>query len=224
MHKWLLLSLITLCYGQVHTQNLAVGLSGNIGLSQVTSNLPFSGDYRVRFALSGNAGVFVEHQLTEKSHLSMEVLWVQIEGNEISEDKVLIGVVDGMPAELGIIDDRTRLHSSYIGVPISYRYQMGKWGINAGAQILLFLSASADSELEGTFNGEPYYAEGTTEDIEFDTVDYGPRLGVSYQWKPKLALTMNYYHGLVDITPSNFPWERKNRQWTVGVRYAFHQQ
>ncbi|MEL7422589.1 MAG: hypothetical protein AAFN81_06340, partial [Bacteroidota bacterium] len=100
LKNWLL-SLLCIGLTQLSAQNLTVGLSLNPGLSEVTSNLPFSGDYQTQFTLSGNAGLFVEHQLSNKSHLGLELLWVQIEGKEVAEGRRLFAVVNGMPAEIG---------------------------------------------------------------------------------------------------------------------------
>ncbi|MEL6973469.1 MAG: outer membrane beta-barrel protein [Bacteroidota bacterium] len=223
LKNWLL-SLLCIGLTQLGAQNLTVGLSLNPGLSEVTSNLPFSGDYQTQFTLSGNAGLFIEHQLSNKSHLGLELLWVQIEGKEVAEGRRLFAVVNGMPAEIGEVSDENRIHSSYIGVPIYYRYQLGRWGFSAGAQVLLYLFASIDSEIEGTINGEPYSAESRIDEIAFDQADFGPKVGLNYQWQSKLALSLNYYHGLADLTSEFFPWQRRNRQLTLGVRYAFHQQ
>ncbi len=57
------LCLIIFVLNAVQSQNLIIGGTGNIGLSKVSSNLPISGDYKVKFAPSGNMGLFIEKRM-----------------------------------------------------------------------------------------------------------------------------------------------------------------
>lgn len=58
--KLLFLLLMVIGLNPADAQNLILGGTGNIGWSKVTSNLPLSGNYKVKFTLSGNLGMFLE--------------------------------------------------------------------------------------------------------------------------------------------------------------------
>ena len=203
------------------SQNLVIGGTGNIGLSKVTSNLPISGDYKVKFTLSGNLGMFLEKKIGQKSSLGIEAIWVQIEGKEITNDKALTAF-NGQELEvIGIISDKSTLHSSYVGIPIYYRIKFGKIGIKGGFQPMIFLFASSNYEANGEINGEQYEAESEMTDIEFDRIDVGPKIGIDYRLNNKFRIRADYYHGLTDITSDEFPWQRRNRQFNLGINYIF---
>jgi hypothetical protein len=203
------------------SQNLIIGGTGNIGLSKVTSNLPKSGNYKVKFTLSGNLGMFLEKKIGQNSSLGIEALWVQIEGKEITDNKELTSF-NGQELEvIGVISDKSTLHSSYVGIPVYYRFEFGKIGVKGGFQSMIFLFASSNYEANGEIGGEPYEAESEIKDIKFDRIDIGPKVGVDYQLNEKLRLRIDYYHGLTDITSDEFPWQRRNRQFNLGVNYIF---
>jgi len=203
------------------SQNLLIGGTGNIGLSKVASNLPISGDYKVKFAFSGNLGMFLEKKIGRKSSFGIEALWVQIEGREITSNKSLTAF-NGQELEvIGVISDKSTLHSSYIGIPVYYRFELGKIGIKGGFQSMMFLFASSNYEANGEINGESYEAENEVKDIEFDRIDIGPKIGIDYRLNEKFRLRADYYHGLIDITSDEFSLERRNRQFNLGINYIF---
>lgn len=223
-HRNLLLLLVmTISIYSANSQNLIIGGTGNIGLSKVTSDLPISGDYKVKFTLSGNLGMFLEKKIGQKSSLGIEALWVQIEGKEITDDKALT-VFNGQELEvIGVISDKSTLHSSYVGIPVYYRFEFGKIGIKGGFQSMIFLFASSNYEANGEINGEPYEAKSEMKDIKFDRIDIGPKVGIDYRLNKKLRLRADYYHGFTDITITSdeFSWQRKNRQFNLGLNYIF---
>jgi len=220
--KLLLLFIITIGLNTAKSQNLIIGGTANIGLSKVTSNLPISGDYKVQFTFSGNLGMFLEKKIGQKSSLGIEALWVQMEGKTVTDDKALTAISEDFELEvIGVISDESRLHSSYIGLPIYYRLQVGLLGIKAGVQPMIFLFASSKYKANGEISGEAYDAESKIDDIQFDRIDIGPKIGIDYQLNDKLRIRADYYHGLTDITSDEFPWQRKNRQINLGVNYIF---
>jgi hypothetical protein len=219
--KLLFTCFIVTVINSIRAQNLIIGCTGNIGLSKVTSNIPIPDDYRVKFTSSGNLGIFLEKKIGQKSSLGIEALWIQIEGKEITKDIVLT-VVNGQELEeIGVVSNKLKLHSSYIGIPIYYRGQIGKIGIKGGFQSMIFLFANSDHESIGEINGEPYEDEGKIKNIKFEQIDMGPKLGVDYKLNSKIRLRADYYHGLIDITSNEFPWERKNRQINLGIQLEF---
>lgn len=222
MSKILLLCIaLFVCVNILSAQNFIIGATANLGMSKITSNLPISGDYKVRFTPSGTLGVFLEKRIGAKSFLGAELLWVQMEGKEVTDDKVLMGIVDSEPGVVGVISDQSNLHSSYIGVPFYYRLGLGKLGIKVGVQPMFFLFASSNYKASGEVYNAPYETESETKDIEFEKIDIGPKIGLDYSLNTRFRLRIDYYHGLTDITSDTFPWERQNRQVTMGGQYTF---
>lgn len=219
--KFLLLLILIIGMNSAKSQNLIIGGSGNIGLSKVTSNLPISGDYKVKFTLSGNLGLFLEKKIGQKSSLGIEALWVQIEGKEVSND-VELTAYNGQELEvIGIISSKSTIHSSYLGIPVFYRFEFGRIEIKGGFQPMLFLFASSNYKANGEIYGEPYEAESAKKDIKFDRIDIGPKVGIDFRLNEKFRLRTDYYHGLLGITSAGFPWQRRNRQFNLGVNYIF---
>ncbi len=209
-------------YFNATAQNLDFGITASLGFSQVTSNLPFSGDYFTTFAPSGKLGMFTEQRIGKNSFLGVEALWVQMEGKELTKDKELFTFNENLEKiVLGVISDKSRLHASYIGLPFYYRHEFGKFGLKGGMQTLIFLFASSNYKASGEVNDKPYEAESKTSDIELDKIDVGPKIGIDYKLNNSFRLRADYYHGLIDITPNEFPWQKKNRQLSIGVNYFF---
>ena len=217
--KLFLFLMILMGMNSVKSQNFVIGGTGNIGLSKVTSNISISRDHK--FTLSGNLGIFLEKEINKKSSLGIEVLWVQIEGKEISDDKALTEFNGQKIEVIGVISDKDRLHSSYLGIPIYYRLEFGKFGIKGGFQSMIFFFASSNYEANGEIYGNLYNEESETKDIKFDRLDIGPKLGIDYQLNEKFRIRADYYHGLSDITSDEFPWQRRNRQFNLGINYIF---
>jgi hypothetical protein len=94
-------------------------------------------------------------------------------------------------------------------------------GIKVGIQPMIFMFASANYRISGTIYNEPYEAESNDKNIKFDRIDLGPKIGIDYGLNKTLRLRFDYYHGLTVITPSDFPWQRRNRQISLGVQYLF---
>jgi len=57
---------------------------------------------------------------------------------------------------IGVISDKSKFHSSYVGIPIYYRSEIGKLGIKGGIQSKIFLLASLNYEATGEISDEPY--------------------------------------------------------------------
>lgn len=164
----------------------------------------------------------MKKKIGQKSSLGIEALWVQIEGKEIVKDRELT-IFDGQGGleVIGVISNKTTLHSSYFGIPVYYRHEFGKIGIKGGLQPMIFLFASSNYEANGEISGKPYEKKNETKDIKFDRIDIGPKLGIDYQLNKKIRIRADYFYGLTDITDDGFPWQRKNRQFNLGVNYFF---
>ena len=207
----------------ITAQDLKSGITGNIGWSKVTNNMLDFPDFKNKFTLSGSLGLFAEIKIGQHSSLGIEVLWVQIEGKEVSNNREVRGF-SGIPPMLGVIgivSDKSRLHSSYVATPLYYRYDYEKLGFKIGAQPMIFLFASSDYEISGELWGEPYMENSKTKDIEFNTFDIGLKIGMDYQLNQNIRLRADYYHGELDITSDETSLERSNRQISLGVNYFF---
>ncbi len=216
----LLCLVLLLATNPAHSQNWTIGATGSIGFSKVTSNLPIS-DYKVKLALSGNWGAFIEKKIGRGLALGIEVLGVQMEGKETTGDKEL-KEFNGQELEVvGVVSDQSRLHSSYVGMPVFYRLGVGRLGIKAGIQPMLLLFANSAYKISGTLYGEPYKDASKTKNIKLERFEIGLKAGIDYRINDIFRLRIDYYHGLTDITPDEFPWERRNRQISLGTQYIF---
>lgn len=205
----------------------SISLSGtiNVGISQVDNNLPFGESYHIGVSPSGSIGFVVERKISKRSGIGISVQFVQIEGVERFKNNVLLGVdpITGEFTEIGELNEVTRIHSSYLAFPIFYKLQLNRLAITTGVQPMMLLTSSANSVMEGVLSGEPFRNESdaTTEDMNFDKIDFGVRAGLSYQLSEVLSLQTDFYYGLSDITNRNFPFQRRNYQLTVGINYTF---
>jgi len=203
----------------IAAQEIKIGGTLNVGLSQINSNLIFDGDHKNSFAVSGNIGGFFETKINTSSSVGLELLWIQIEGKESTNDKI---IKNQNGDAIGKISDELRLHSSYLGIPFYYKVQLKKVGIKVGFQAMFFLFANSSYSAEGVIYNDPVDIKKEKEDIKFDKLDYGPKLGLSYQLNKVLTARLDYYHGLSNISNMDLPLERKNKQISLGIQYTFY--
>ncbi len=213
--------LIVLATQTTTAQKLTVGATGNIALSKISADWEYSGDSKVKFAISGNAGVFANYKLGAKSSIGAELLWLQMEGKHINPDHIL-----SMMNEQGLfvnatVSSKVTFHLSYLAIPLHYRLAIGKLGIKAGVQPMIYLFGSSNYEVNGEMDGQPLNAKDKITDIPFDRVDIGPKIGIDYQFNNKFSLRADYYHGLLDITDSGDDYYKRNQQVNIGLSYAF---
>ena len=106
----------------IASQNLSIGISANAGLSHVKSKITSSSNFKDKHSLSYSYGAFMEKKIANKSSLGLELLWVQIQGRE-KRVRDELRVFNGQEIEVaGYITDESRLHSSYMAIPIYYKY------------------------------------------------------------------------------------------------------
>ena len=195
LRKKLLLCFLICCICNLaNSQDLNFGLTFNVGLSKIPTILSSFEGFNTEYTLSGNAGFYLEKNITKKSSLGIELLWVQAEGKETST-----GELFAPNMSLGRITDEDRTHISYIGLPIYYRLQFGKLGLKLGAQPMAFLFASSDYHSFGELNGEPFSNSSKTKGIKLDSFNVGPKVGIDFAISDALRVRADYYHGLSDI-------------------------
>ena len=202
-------------------QSFIFGSTINSGPSVVTSNESTAGTLLTKAAFSGNVGVFLEKKLGTKYAIGLEALWVQMEGYEVIKDVVYYESYGEDFIKVGFITEEYKYHTSYLGLPLYFRYEIGKLGFKGGLQTLFLLKTSTHFRSYGELKGEPFDSEGKIDPLILTTLDFGPKIGIDYQISPKLSLRMDYYHGIKDITADRWEWIRKNRQLGVGISYIF---
>lgn len=82
--KLFLFFILTFISSLALSQNLRVGITGNVGYSKMYSET-LQHEYvqqNSQFVLSGNAGIICEKEISKMSSLGIELLWVQMEGDE----------------------------------------------------------------------------------------------------------------------------------------------
>ena len=210
----------------VAAQNLNFGITINPGLSQITNvkdYFPLIEEVNNLPALSGTAGIFLEKRLTNNILIGGELLWIRMEAHEKASNQPLT-MWTGTPPnqvldEVGFVTHSFKFHTTYLGLPMYFKFQAKKLGIKAGMQANLFLQGSYDYNYFGELNGEPF-SDKSSSTGSFDQFDYGPRVGLDYILSERFRLKMDFYHGLPNINPEGAPWARRTRQLTLGINYS----
>ena len=202
-------------------QSFTFGSTINSGPSVVTSNESTAGTLLTKAAFSGNVGVFLEKKLGTNYAIGLEALWVQMEGFEVDENIEWFEASIEEQISIGYISEEYRFHTSYLGLPLYFRYEIGKFGFKGGIQTLFLLKTSTHARSYGELYNEPHDSEGKAKSLELSSMDFGPKIGIDYQISPKLRLRMDYYHGIQDITADRWEWIRKNKQLGIGISYIF---
>ncbi|MEO0339166.1 MAG: porin family protein [Bacteroidota bacterium] len=211
--------LIILTATTLRSQDLLFGITANAGLSKVPkiTSSPNFDDLEDRFTFSGNGGVFLEKKFDDKYGLGVELLWVQMEALEASEDRALMGSTGEV---IGLSNSKLRFHTSYLALPTYLRAEFGDLGIKFGAQLMQFLLSTFNTELEIINSGGQTYSASDSDEVRFDDIDFGPKLGLDFNLKPKIRMRCDYYYGLTNIfINKDGPVGRKNRQINLGLQY-----
>ena len=220
----LFLFLIFVCVVSVDTiksQNLSIGVTGNLGVSQINllSDFPIPDYYEFDYSMSSSAGLFVQKTITKKSSLGIEILWVQIQGREAEVNKPIL---TSSGFERGLATEETDRSIAYIGGPIYYHLKFKNLGIKGGVQSMIYLSQKVNRKSSGVLDGEPYSYEGEWDDIRYNDFDYGLKMGLDYSLNDHLRLRADYYHGFKSIIPYWIARSLKIRQFTLGIEYDIY--
>ncbi len=191
-------------YGQ---SNLGVKL--NLGISRVTSKFDYkTGPQKFTLMPSGQLGLFYNLDISDKSVLGTELLFLQIEGMEKYK------YPDG-----SIMFIRRNL--SYIGLPVYYGYKIKKVIVNVGFQFNYNIRRR--EQWKGRYDASQDIPFDWDTSIPYlDNYDYGIKAGMIFNRNEKFEIEGNYYHGLNNIWNSN-PHQGmwKSQQLTIGLRYKF---
>ena len=223
MYLKLVASLVffALSIGALFCQNTSFGLTGNIGLSKVNSNLSVE-NKEDNLVLSGNVGFLFEKIIRSKSGFGAKLLWVPLKGEtEVSDIELFtINPETFMREVVGSRTTLTSFQSNYIGVPIYYFFKQNKLKINTGIQPMFLLNTKSRFKNNIIFEGEASESEGENS-VQFNKLDLGITLGLSYDLTDKLSIASSFYYGLLNVDKQSSNSERKNRQITLGLNYYF---
>ena len=200
-------------------QQFGIKVSG--GLSKITNSMELQDvTFATPFVPSGMVGFYYNLALSKKSSLGAELLFSQIEGKEKWE----VDFIDLDGNKVGHGTDLTYRHISYLSLPVYYGFNIKKFTINGGFQISYALASSWREKNVATINGVPdgtYNYNRTTDDINIENIDFGPRAGIIYNLTKKLAVEGTYYYGLNNIQKGDPSyWKLKVQQAALGIRYA----
>lgn len=217
-NKQTLLFIILLLVGinSAKAQKLLFGGTGSIALSKVTYDL--SKKYcKSKYAPTTNLGVFLEMQISQKSFLGVEALWIPVRGSMTCHSNINDSEI------VGEFSNTKILYLNYIGMPIYYRLKMGALGIKVGCQPMVVLSRSLTSEIIMQFYGDPFELkyEDKNKELPLHKLNIGPKIGLDYRLSSKIRLRMDYYLGLIDIQPKTDDLQQRNRQLNIGIQYTF---
>lgn len=212
---FLLLINISLC------QSSSFGITGNIGLSEIQSNLESVRNEKDKLTLSSSFGFILEKKVKSKFGLGVKLLWVSLTGE--TEESTELYTIDSETLMRQVVGSRTTVinfKSNYIGVPISYFYNLKKLKINTGIQPMFLLNTKSRFKNNIIFEGEASESEGENS-VQFNKLDLGITLGLSYDLTDKLSIASSFYYGLLNVDKQSSNSERKNRQITLGLNYYF---
>ncbi len=203
------------------SQNYTMGLTANLGLSNIAKSDNLLSSFKVNYSWSGSLGGFIEKKIGQNSFIGVELLWVQIEARESRNNAYVYPKAGLAIKEVSVLFDELKFHSSYLGIPIYYRIPYKKLYIKPGFQTMIFLFASAEENRLGIINRLPYETE-KSESGEWKLLDFGPKIGLDYLLQSNLRIRMDYYLGISNIIlgPTN-SFKRSNRQATLGINYIF---
>jgi len=205
-------------------QNFIFGATGSIGLSKIDYDLGALERKKDKLVLSSNFGFLFEKKIKQQSSIGAKLLWVSLKG-ETEVTVIEIYEINPQTLDRERIGTRTAIttfNSNYIGVPIYYIYSTNKLKLNTGIQAMFLINTSSRFQDDILLDGEPprRLSEGENE-FEFNKIDLGAIIGVSYSLSHKLSLTSSFYYGLLNADKELDNSEKRNRQITLGLNYYF---
>jgi hypothetical protein len=205
----------------IFAQNIIVGVSVSPGISKINTAEELDFNLKEKLAFSGNAGIFLEKNIAPKSSLGVELLFVQIQGKMTIKERDLLYENGGTAIVAGTASDVFRTHLSYTAIPLYYKYKIGKVGLKAGLQPMIFQYGSASRKTTGTLLDEPYEDKITAKDISKKKFDIGSKVGLDYELNNKFRLRADYYQGFTNVSSNSDFYNNKIIQISIGLQYIF---
>jgi len=174
---------------------------------------------------SGQIGFFYSHTFNKKSSFETDLMFNQVE-SRTSYDQNMLNYNEGLSAASYNSDYReeSRMHLSYLSLPVYYGYKIRKFTFYLGFQTSLKLGASYTI----VSHSSGYTLSGGSQPLSnIDNIDYGPKAGITWRLSNYLNLEGNWYYGLNNITHDpdlkNYR-EYRIRQVSLGIRYILTRQ
>ena len=194
----------------ISAQEDALGVSLNVGTSQVTNTIFYNLDnlWYETLGLSGSAGIYYDHYFNENSLVEVDVLFSVLSSNHYYYDNSGIAYQTGEKI-------KSQLRYYYISIPVKYGYEHNDFIYSLGGYVAV--NTSAFSSWDNPVTGERM----TNEFPRYENLDYGVTIGIERILNNGMILGLNYSHGLANMIDSD-EYHIKNRQLTFGIKYEFY--
>lgn len=202
------------------SQDLTLGWAANLGLSKITSEIPYGGDHKVANPFAFNLAYVVEAKFKQASSFGFELVFLQVNAKESTNGIRITRFDDSIFIDRGIISDKSALRTGYLGVPLYYRLKFEKIGFRLGVQPMFLLFAQDKYNATGTLDSMPYNENQSWEKVELNRFNLGMKLGIDYELTEQLRIRADYYHGLTILNEEE-PWDGFIRNFTLGLQYNF---
>ncbi|MEM1214050.1 MAG: hypothetical protein AAGJ82_00095 [Bacteroidota bacterium] len=227
----LFLITILLLGGSLSAQHLRKGGTFDLGTSFVEASLN-PNDFKSQIGPSATLSGFLEHPLGKNAHLHIGLSWVligsgyeSIAGRElVTEQSLPISLGGGgqpnATARIDYFAQQSRV--TYLGIPVLYQKEKGRFAWQAGLRALVYLTEKIRTQMVGFFEGA---ALDTSSDWNRSfqgfgsTIDLGPTLGANFRLSEQWRLQANYYHGIRGLFDRELAVQSSILQATVGVSY-----
>ncbi len=220
-HCVIILSILFLLPGVVLYSQVEKGIKLDLGASIIDRGFP-PGHISIdeRFGFSAKVGFFYNIPINKNISLSsgFDLNLIQSGGENFRNY-----YDDGGGGIIGFEDYKESIYIGFISLPVALKVQMNKFYLNFGFQGSYNLLSGGEKQSDQTISGNFYSIKLDIESDEFQEFDFGPQIGLEYQWSEKLSLELFYYHGLNDMEArrgDRYTW--KIRQLAVGVRYRLN--
>jgi outer membrane protein with beta-barrel domain len=198
---------------------LSLGYKFNGGASEIMESFTanpfgFVPDNMLQFAY--NFGILTHYEFDNRNGIGLEILFNRISGmDHLSEN-----YIDGSGDMLGSGYRDIQRHISYLSIPVYYTYSISRWRLGIGVQTSFVLASNDVQTYNGTKYGVPYYYQESSNDLQLNSYDIGPKLCVFYQVTNAFFVNADYYLGITQINNNMIGYSSqslKNEELSIGV-------
>lgn len=184
------------------------GLQGGINISSIEGDFAEIFDSSTGYHINFN----MEFEFSDKFSLQPSLQYSLQGGKSILEDAIT--------GEY--FEDNIKL--TYLNMPVLVKYYIFRgFTLEAGPQAGLLLSAKNKWEYKTLILADEYDEASGEEDIkdDFESLDYGIKLGLGYKLNNGLSFAAHYYLGMADITKDNIGSKSQTHAIQIGIGYYF---
>ncbi|MES2573568.1 MAG: porin family protein [Bacteroidota bacterium] len=209
MKKNILLAVTLLSFGFINAQEAKFGAKTALNIATLTGDVQDASSV-VGFQL----GVFVEYKLSKQFAFQPELIY-SVQGVKESGEQMIEG-------EMFDVKQHSKL--GYLNIPLMIKYYAApKFSLEFGPQVGFLLSAKADIDFSGTYQGQPV-SGSTSVDVkdQASTVDFGLNFGFGYDFTEKFSAGLRYNLGLTNVYDmEGFDTNAKNSVFSIALGYKF---